>query len=306
MAEEQFRLINFQDKTLDVIVQANEIIAEYEEEGYTLTLRQLFYQFVARDLLPNTQRQYKRLGDIMTNARISGLVDWDAIEDRGRNVHDWLIQTSERVATRNLENRFALDLWDSQDTYVEVWVEKDALNAVIERPCARYRVPFLACKGYLSASEAYRAGKRFEDSDADRKVIIHLGDHDPSGIDMTRDNRERIHMFSWDNSIEVRRIALNRDQVDLYKPPPNFAKMTDSRVGNYIDIHGDKSWELDALEPRVIDELVANEIRSLIDMEIWQGDLEEEREREQVLRDIYRRYDEVAEFLQGDDDDDLD
>lgn len=298
MAKEFFEGKNFKPETLQTILQASRIIDDYEEQGYTLTLRQLYYQFVARDLIPNNQRSYKRLGSIMTDARMAGMIDWESIEDRGRGVSSWLIQTSERWATRGLERKFALDLWDAQDVYVEVWVEKDALNSVIERPCARWRTPYMACKGYLSASEAYRAGKRFEDQwYGKRKVIIHLGDHDPSGIDMTRDNRERVNLFANDKDIEVRRIALNRHQVDEYGPPPNFAKLTDSRADEYVAEHGTKSWELDALEPSIIDELIDTELQSLIDHDKWQETLQEEDQRRQVLRDVYERFDDIAEFL---------
>jgi hypothetical protein len=157
----------------------------------------------------------------------------------------------------------------------------------------------MPCKGYLSASEAYRSGKRFQRSCASQKVIIHLGDHDPSGIDMTRDNRDRTHMFSHDPDIEVRRIALNMDQIEEYNPPPNFAKESDSRFKQYKKLYGEDSWELDALEPTVIDKLIDDEIRTLVDFDQWEEDSAEEEEREQVLQEIYDRFDEVKDYLEG-------
>lgn len=81
----------------------------------------------------------------------------------------------------------------------------------------------------------------------ERRVILHLGDHDPSGIDMTRDISDRLELFGAD--VEVKRIALNWDQIDEFTPPPNPAKLSDSRAGAYIAEYGDESWELDALEP---------------------------------------------------------
>ena len=61
MARETFITTNFQARTLAVIEQANVIIAEYAAQGFTMTLRQLYYQFVSRDLLANELKSYKRL-----------------------------------------------------------------------------------------------------------------------------------------------------------------------------------------------------------------------------------------------------
>lgn len=158
-----YKEINFQRKSWAQIDQANAIINEFSEQGYTLTLRQLYYQFVSRDLIPNNAQSYDNLGTLITNARLAGLIDWYAIEDRGRGINDWLIQEDEAEPLNGIEKHFALDYWARQEKYVEVWVEKDALSSVIERPCSRYRVPYMPCKGYLSASEAWRAGQRLKD-----------------------------------------------------------------------------------------------------------------------------------------------
>ena len=167
--------------------QASKIIAEYQAQGYTLTLRQLYYQFVARDLIPNTQKSYNSLGTTMTKARMAGLISWEAIEDRNREHHTFWYNMDEKRALRALPKYIRADRWKNQDHYVEVWVEKDALGNVIERACNPFYVPYMACKGYLSASEAWRAGQRFLEAINEGKdaVLIHLGDHDPSGIDMT-------------------------------------------------------------------------------------------------------------------------
>jgi hypothetical protein len=175
-------------------------------------------------------------------------------------VKPWLIEESEQEVLKDIERGFALDRWARQNTYVEVWVEKEALASVIERPCGRFAVPYMSCKGYLSVSEAWRAGQRFEEMlDQGRHcVLIHLGDHDPSGIDMTRDNDDRLALFAGER-IDVRRIALNMDQVQRYNPPPTPTKITDSRAGDYIRKHGQTSWELDALQPQVLDKLISDE-----------------------------------------------
>lgn len=290
---------NFGQARLTLIDTANAIIEEYEAAGYTLTLRQLYYQFVARGIIPNTERSYKNLGEAVTAGRMAGLISWTAIEDRGRGIRPWLIEEDEQEVLRDIEHHFALVLWERQGVYVEVWVEKEALAAVVERPCGEWRVPFMPCKGYLSASEAWRAGRRFLERAAEgrRCVLIHLGDHDPSGIDMTRDNGDRLRLFGEGYDIDVRRIALNMDQVERYRPPKNPAKVTDSRASDYIAKYGSKSWELDALEPRVLHRLISDEISSLVDPGLWDDTLVEERERRRVLAALYDRFDDVRAFL---------
>ena len=298
-------LIAYIEKSFSVEKQqtidtANSIIDEYSSAGYTLTLRQLYYQFVARGLIENSERSYKNLGTVITDGRMAGQIPWDAIEDRGRGIRPWLIEEDEQAVFHEIEGNFALDKWARQNTYVEVWVEKEALAAVVERPCGRYAVPYMPCKGYLSASEAWRAGQRFEEAlDQGRHcVLIHLGDHDPSGIDMTRDNDDRIALFAGER-IDVRRIALNMDQVQQYNPPPNPAKVTDSRAADYIARFGRTSWELDALNPQILDRLITDEIESLIDPDIWQETMDEQRERREVLKKFYTHFDQMREFAEG-------
>jgi hypothetical protein len=261
----------FRRKTLERITQANEIIDEYQADGLTLTLRQLYYQFVARGLLENKQRNYDSLGDTISKARLGGLIDWDAIEDRTRFLRGRTNSYSPASAIRALSRRYSVDMWANQETRIEVWIEKDALLGVVETVCRDNDVDYFACRGYVSQSTLYEAGKRMADyRDAGYEtLIIHLGDHDPSGIDMTRDNHERLTLFA-DDYTEVRRIALNMDQVDEHNPPPNPTKMTDSRASDYVAMYGDSSWELDALDPRTMRELIQDTIDEYKDPDKWQ------------------------------------
>jgi hypothetical protein len=284
--------------SVEMIEKANRVIKDYAKQGYVLSLRQLYYQFVSRDWLENTERNYKRLGDVVTMGRMNGMISWTGIEDRGRSLFEWLIEEDVAKIIGELPRKYAQDMWANQPTYVEVWVEKDALSNVVQRACNNRRVPFLACKGYLSASEAWRAGKRFAAA-ADKgqnPVIIHLGDHDPSGLDMSRDNAERISLLAG-SPVELRRIALNRDQIDLYDPPPNPAKLSDSRATEYVEEHGYESWELDALEPSVVVGLITDAIEPLVDREQWQDDLDVEAERKNLLRGVSEFWSEIEELI---------
>lgn len=287
MAKELFIEQPFRRATLERIAQANAIIDEYQADGMTLTLRQLYYQFVARGLLENKQRNYDALGDTISKARLGGLVDWDAIEDRTRFLRGRSNSYSPSTALTALSRRYSIDMWRNQETRLEVWIEKDALLGVIEGVCRDNDVDYFACRGYVSQSALYEAGQRMAryQRDGYRTVIIHLGDHDPSGIDMTRDNGERVNLFGWDET-DVRRIALNMDQVDEYSPPPNPAKLTDSRAPEYVAQHGYESWELDALEPRVMRDLIQDTIDEYKDEYAWQEREDLLQAGQAVLRDV--------------------
>jgi hypothetical protein len=286
MAHETFIERKFSERSITIIEHANAIIEEYQAQGFALTLRQLYYQFVARGLIPNRQSEYKRLGSIINDARLAGFIDWSAIEDRTRNVRRVSTWDSPSQILQAAAESYREDLWAEQPTLPECWIEKDALVSVIERVCNRWRVPYFACRGYSSQSEQYAAGKRFEAATAAGKmpIILHLGDHDPSGIDMTRDNADRLSMFAW-TTVEVRRLALNYNQVEEYRPPPNPTKETDSRSSGYRERFGESSWELDALEPAVIADLIEQEIQRLVDQEAWnQGLAKEAREKRRLAK----------------------
>lgn len=258
---------NFSDSSLQIIQIANKIIKEYAAQGYDLTLRQLYYQFVARGLIANKQTEYKRLGSIINDARLAGYIDWLTIVDRTRNVQSNPHWDGPKDIVEACVQSFQIDKWAGQENRIEVWIEKDALVGVIENVCRRNDVSFFSCRGYTSQSEMWGAAQRLIAYEQ-HPVIIHLGDHDPSGIDMTRDIRDRLSLF-MEGYIEVHRIALNMDQVEQYDPPPNPAKITDSRAEKYIKKYGGESWELDALEPKVLEDLIDDKIAEFKDEELW-------------------------------------
>jgi len=257
-----------------IIDSANQIIDEYQQQGFDLTLRQLYYQFVARDLLPNQQKEYKRLGNVVNDARLAGELDWDAIVDRTRSLRrrDSWEDPSEIVKT--CVYAYHVDMWKGQVYRPEVWIEKDALVGVIAGACQDLDVPYFSCRGYTSQSEMWSAARRLGKyhSQAQLPVVIHLGDHDPSGIDMSRDIEERLTMFLKHHFYAApvfRRVALNRDQIKKYRPPPNPAKLTDARAAAYVKQHGKNSWELDVLNPTTLDALIRREVGRLIDKKAW-------------------------------------
>jgi hypothetical protein len=287
----------FATATLAVIKQANDIISEYVAQGYDLTLRQLYYQFVSRDFLANRQSEYKRLGSVINDARLAGLIDWDHITDRTRELRSLSHWDNPAEIVDAIAKQFRVDKWAEQPYRVEVWIEKDALVGVFERVCRELDLGLFSCRGYTSQSEMWAAAQRLRSyAKAKQKVVVlHFGDHDPSGIDMSRDIADRLTLFGA--AVDVRRLALTMAQVRQYGPPPNPAKETDSRFAGYLEEYGSESWELDALEPDVLAGLVRGEVAKLQNAKLWKQTVAHEEKQKALLRAVSDRWDDVADMV---------
>ena len=290
---------NFRKTTLDQIATANAIIDEYVAQGFDLTLRQLYYQMVARGHIENSERSYKNFGNVIDDGRLAGLIDWDRIVDRTRNLRGNGHYKDPAHIMTAAASSFQIDKWGRQSYRVEVWVEKDALIGVVEVACRRLDVPFFACRGYTSQSEMWGAAQRLKNwrRQGQTPVILYLGDHDPSGIDMTRDVADRMTLFA--GGMKVDRLALNWDQVERYNPPPNPAKLTDTRADAYVAKFGLSSWELDALDPTTLAGLIETAVASFRDEDLWSEAVEEEEEGLRLLQAAADRWGDVAGFLEN-------
>ncbi len=257
--------------TLQLLYKVNEIIDDYQAQGFRLTVRQLYYQLVARGIIPNTLQEYKRVASIINDGKLAGLVDWEAIEDRTREFVRQQRWDSGAQILRACISSYHQDMWIGQDRRVFVIVEKEALVGVLEPTCRQYDVPLLAARGYPSGTvlREFVQADILPCFDADQTpIILHLGDHDPSGIDMSRDLEERLSLFA-EQPVTLHRIALNMQQVREVNPPENPAKVTDSRFEGYMKQYGTKSWELDALSPAYLATLLAGQISQHIGPDAW-------------------------------------
>jgi hypothetical protein len=312
---------SFTPAGLQVVDAADAFCAQYRAQGYRLTLRQLYYRFIATDAFPDSRyftdgkvdpgntsgrgtknclQNYKWLGNLVADGRVSGQIDWSDIEDRGRESSPgdagW---PSPEYAMRAYANGYGITHWDGQDWHIEAWVEKDALTDVIARAASPWDVSYTACKGSPSHSLVHEAARRmrsYEQQDIKTK-ILYLGDHDPTGLDIPRDLQERLSLFR--SKCEVERIALTIDQVEQYGPPPNYAKESDSRFNDYVEQYGTDCWELDALEPQVLVDLVNEHIEEHIDQDLRQERLDQEERERAVLLAIGDNWDTVQDYLRN-------
>jgi hypothetical protein len=318
----KYRHINFKPETQLVVDEIVRIVESYREQGYQLTSRQLYYRFVALDLFPagrkwsrdandkwqrdengtvNAEPNYKWICSIIADARIAGLVDWNSIEDRTREPEIPKSWENPAEIVSACADQFQIDKWVDQPYRVEVWVEKDALEGIVEQVCRRLFVTSFSCRGYTSATAIWKAGQRLKQyaEAGQTPVILHLGDHDPSGVDMSRDIQKRVSLFMDEEygSLMFQRIALTREQIRQYRPPPNPAKVADSRAEAYIEEHGVNCWELDALEPAVLSTLIEEKVLNFRNEKKFKAKVKEEKQHLADLRRVADNWDEVVENL---------
>ena len=285
MAKQKFKSARFHDESKFLIAVSNRILRQYMDMGIKVSLRQLYYRLVGMDLIPNTVASYKKLGSVISKARLAGLVDWDAIEDRTRQATRAAEWSSIQDVIESALYSYRLPRLDGQYNYVELHCEKDALASVLEPISSKYHVVLMINRGYSSQSAMYETACRIQRNvqryGCEYAAILYLGDLDPSGEDMVRDIRERMIMF--ETAVDVKKVALNRDQVDQYNLPPNPAKLTDTRAKDFIAEYGYESWEVDAIPPDTLQQIVSDEIEALLDLEII-ADIKkfEESDKEQI------------------------
>lgn len=285
---QRFRNTKFREDSRERIDRINDILEDYSDQK--LTARQVYYQFVARGWLENTVKNYRNLTVLLTDARYAGLVDWEMIEDRGR-------QPDRPLEFEDLEHRvesaianYRLPRWRGQRYYVELWVEKQALAGVLEPIAHRFHATLMVNKGYSSASAMKESAERMLEAQRNDQepLVFYLGDHDPSGEDMVRDIDDRLSEFGAE--AEIRKLALTMEQIRRFNPPPNPAKLTDSRAAAYVARHGNQSWELDALPPRELNRLITVAFDSVIDRAAMDAVIaQEERDKEQLRRALRPR-----------------
>lgn len=272
----------------------NTIIESYSEQGYVLTLRQLYYQLVARDIIANKTTEYAKLSRLLKKGRMAGVVDWESIEDRTRQPYIPYSASSIQEALNDLSSWFRIDRQQGQNNYIEILVEKDALSGVLKRITSKYHVRLLVNRGYTSVSAMYKSYQRLIEraQQGQSIVLLYIGDHDPSGLDMVRDVTERLETFGVTAKIE--HVALTQAQIKKFDPPPNPAKIKDPRAKWYIKNFGNTSWEVDAIDPTKLNEIVSSKIEKFLDMDKFHRLLKEEQKKIEQLQKFAYEYPSMA------------
>jgi hypothetical protein len=259
----------------EIVAVALEVFDQYDT---AITLRQLYYRLVARLLIPNTINSYKRLSRIMVKAREQKDVPINCLEDRSRRIlgrgdtgydsaEDYLKQKFRSL--QDSWKSFTMPMWDDQPEYLLISLEKDALSRLVSRVGNRYSVRTFPTRGYPSFSYVQAMANYMQTRLFGKPTtLLYFGDFDPSGIDIERDLAARLSRYGA-TDFEVKRIALTADQIMQYKLPPMPVKRSDARAEGFLAEYGDKSVELDALDPNLLQDKVEKAIRENINVRRW-------------------------------------
>lgn len=269
----------------------NDIISQYEMQ---LTVRQIFYRLVSNGFIKNTINSYKLFDRMITRGRERGDIDARSIIDRARQTiggdHGYAsVRDFVRTKISELKDtdQYTKRIWDSQPQYVEAWVEKDALATIFSSIANGYRVVTYPSRGYSSYTKVYEAiNNRFSVYDDRPITILHFSDHDPSGLNMTDDIQSRLSRYG--SHAKVKRIALTYQQVRQFGLEPMPTKLNDSRQKEYSLQYGNQCWELDALPPNELQNIIRDAIKSHIDVSRWNKAFKEIEEEKRSLQKRFR------------------
>lgn len=301
----------------EIIAHAIRLLKHYVSIGVEVTGRSIYYRFIAMDLLPtswidedynrrnglpvntkNTQKNYKRLLSILNDARLAGVIDWSYLRDTLRDVEVPNHWRSPASIIDGVARAYRIDKWADQPRAVEVWAEKDAVEGLLAAVCPRLDVPHFVCRGSPSQTAMWQAGQRLKGyvRQGRSPVVLYLGDHDPTGLDITRDITARLDLFVG-QEVEVVRVALNMDQVEQYSPPPNPAKTSDPRYNSYALEYGEDSYELDALEPEVMLSLIEDHVLQYRDEGRYAARVKQEQKERRLLKATSENWEDVVDHL---------
>lgn len=280
----------FRGETKTVLVPAIIQTVEEMRDYWPLTVRQLYYQLVAKLVIPNELKQYQKVSRVNTTLRRNDIVPWSAFEDRTRrtiekrgesDVHEFAYWQMDSFLNYNYYGRCYVQ---NQDNYVEVAVEKDALSSIVSDAIWKYCTRLNIVKGQVSATMLNEMAERFEQAvfNGQHPILLYLGDFDPTGIAIPESIVNKLDEHHG-VEVELNRVGLNPDQVSQYNLPESVdaAKATDPNYRKFIRRFGNASpTELDALHPRDLTDLIQTALESVLDM----TDVEQQKEIEATER----------------------
>lgn len=261
-------------------------------------VRQVYYRLVSPpyQAIPNKKSAYKYYDAQMVRARERGDIPRDAFTDSSRRTlgGDYGYRSSDEFKEALIDaarpENYTRPMWNTQPRVAEVWVEKDSLAVLLNSVAEKYRVPVYSSRGYSPFTLLDLAVDRFREKGG---IILDFRDHDPSGVDMSRDVFDRLTRYG--GSFIYRRIALNYEQVLSYNLAPNPTKLADPRAKGYISQYGDECWELDAIPPDELNRLVDEAIQGEIQWDRWHAEEERITEDREVLEEPLRNAREALE-----------
>ncbi|MBA7574204.1 hypothetical protein ES695_06215 [Candidatus Atribacteria bacterium 1244-E10-H5-B2] len=271
--------MGMQKQSLELLAQVQKIIDSYD---FALTLRQIYYQLVAKQIIPNKEKYYKKLSWLCVKGRDEGILPEEKFVDRTRvfdKLSSWL-DLKDFMDT--VKNAYRKDKWQDQDNYIEIWTEKDALRAVINAITHKYDIGLQIARGQYPRTGIYETSKRYKAQSDKKCLLCYVGDYDPSGLAIYESIKERLIKYGVNVEIPDR-VALTEEQIKKYRLPSDRAKKSDPNYKKFVEVTGsDKVVELDSLPPDILRKIIEDCIMKNIDYELL--GLVQEKERDEGTR----------------------
>ncbi len=249
-------------------------------------------------------KSYKALTELLTRARVAGIIPMEVIADPTRPIVTWDIHQDVSDYLQKQMEEFGRGYWrdlmQSQPNHIEIIGEKNTVAGTIESVAMKYRLPITIGRGFCSLRPRYDLVRRFRKSGKDRLILLIVSDFDPAGEEIAHSFARSIRDDFGVEEIEPVKVALTHDQVNqLSLPVGGKAKKKDSKAKKFIDKYGDDVWELEALAPTALQKILSGAIDSVIDIEAFNHEVDREKEdaaklagvREYVINGL-RQYEE--------------
>jgi len=296
------RQFNWTAKQTAKLNKVKEILEELKDY-LPLTLRQIYYQLVAKGFIENKVSEYTMLSNLLKWGRIDNYISWDNIEDRTRAYHNltgW--EDKDEFTGQELKyflTRYRRDLLQTQKKYIEVWIEKDALSSIFRKGCNPYTVSVVVCRGFSSVSFLNDFRERLKNYPDKEAVMLYFGDFDPSGMEMLTAMRTTLGEEMKVYRTEFKRIALLKEDISKYNLPhsPDALKKTDTRARKHVETYGELAVELDALRPDVLQDKIKTAIESELDVKAFNAQIKIERKEIDMLNKLKINIENIIEKL---------
>jgi hypothetical protein len=239
----------------------------------------------------NDRKSYQSLCELLTRARLVEIIPWDAIDDPTRPRTNWdvypNIQLFIKSQMQGFMNGYFRDYMQSQPNYIVIVAEKNTLEGTIRPIAMEYTIPYIIGRGYCSIQPRHEIAEKFIKSGKKRLVVLILSDFDPDGEMIANSFSVSMRDDFGIEAIYPVKVALKKEQIDAFHLPEsiNKAKQGSSNYKNFVKKYGPDVYELEALKPKALQELLDDAIKSVIDIDLFNAEIEQEQKDITVIKE---------------------
>lgn len=231
----------------------------------------------------NDRQSYKSLVDLLTRARLVGLIPMSAIQDETRPVVTWETWQDVRGFIRteldDLLTGYWRNLMQSQPNHIEILVEKNTVASIVKTVAMKFCIPMTSGRGFCSLPPRYQMAKRFEESGKENLIILIASDFDPDGEEIARSFARSMRDDFGISSIHPIKMALTSEQVRRFNLAPQMlAKETSPNYAKFVTEFGENVYELEAIPPDTLQMLVREAIDSVINVKLFNREIDQEKQ----------------------------